>query len=82
MDPNIFTELYPGSRESNAANRRLDLRARESILGEYIKDRDLELKKIANYDLQEEERLRKLDWYNFNFHILALKRRNDEAQNE
>jgi hypothetical protein len=37
---------------------------------------------VANYNLEEEEKLRRISWYDFNFHILALKRRNDAAQQD
>jgi hypothetical protein len=76
---NCFKELYS---DVGADNKRPDLRARESILGEYIKNQDLQVKTMANGDLQEEERLRRMSWYNFNFHILWLKKRQDDTTDQ
>lgn len=45
-------------------------------------DRDLQLKVISEYNLDEEERLRRMDWYNFNFHLMALKRRTDAIEQD
>lgn len=42
----------------------------------------MQLKTISNGNLEEEERLRRLSWWDFNFHILYLKRRNDELEQE
>jgi hypothetical protein len=76
---NVFKEIYTGSLSNP---KRPDLRARESIIGEYIRDRDLQLKTISSYNLDEEDRLRWMSWFDFNFHILALKRRNDAIEQD
>ncbi len=73
----IFSEIYQGGGEYN---KRPDLRARESIVGEFIKEREIELKKVADYNLEQEEILRRMSWFDFNFHILALKKRRDEME--
>jgi hypothetical protein len=37
---------------------------------------------IADYDISKEETLRRMSWYDFNFHMLALKRRNDALESD
>lgn len=62
-------------------NTGVDLRAAESITGEYIKDMDIQMKQIADFDIQEEDQLRKMSWFDYNFHILALKKDQDDKRN-
>jgi hypothetical protein len=35
---------------------------------------------IANYDLDQEEKLRRMMWYDYNFHILSLKKRQEAME--
>lgn len=73
---NSFKDLYS---DSFPDNKRPDLRARESILGEYIRDQDMNLKTVADGVLTEEEKFRRMSWYDFNFHIDWMRKRR-EAQ--
>lgn len=74
-----FKDLYS---DSGADNKRPDLRARESILGEYIKEQDMNIKTVAGGNLLEEERFRRMSWYDYNFHIDWLRRRNQSSEDE
>lgn len=40
------------------------------------------MKMIADYDLDKEEKLRRMSYYNFNFHILALKKRQETIESQ
>ena len=72
---NCFKDLYTSS---GGSNKRPDLRSRESILAERIKEVDLQLKAVSEFNLHEEEKLRRISWFDYNFHILALKKRQEE----
>ena len=61
--------------------RVIDLRAAESITGEFIKNQEIKLKRLSDFNLDSEEALRRMSYYDFNFHIFALKQHSDE-QNE
>jgi hypothetical protein len=74
---NSFKDLYT---DSGADNKRPDLRARESILGEYIKEQDFNLKTVADGNLLEEERFRRMSWYDFNCHIDWLRKRRETQE--
>lgn len=41
----------------------------------------MNLKTVADGNLLEEERFRRMSWYDFNFHIDWLKKRNEAAEN-
>lgn len=74
-----FKDLYS---DSGTASKRPDLRARESILGEYIKEQDMNLKTVADGRLTEEERFRRMSWYDFNFHIDWMRKRQQGSDDE
>jgi hypothetical protein len=40
----------------------------------------LQLKKIADFNLDEEDRFRNMSYYNYLFHIFALKQAADEEE--
>lgn len=40
----------------------------------------MQFKQVADFDLEEEERLRKMSWFDYNFHILALKKHQDDQK--
>jgi len=42
----------------------------------------IQLKMISDYNIDQEEKIRKMSWYDFNFHILSLKRRNDSMEQD
>lgn len=75
----VFKELYSGG---GGASKRPDLRSRDAIHGEYIKEQELQLKKISDYNIDQEEKLRCMSWYDYNFHILALKKRQDAIESQ
>lgn len=37
---------------------------------------------VSNYDISVEEKMRWISWYDFNFHVLALKKRNDAMERD
>lgn len=43
---------------------------------------DIQIKQIADFDLEEEDRLRKMSWFDYNFHILALKKHQDDQKSQ
>lgn len=72
-----FKDLYSSSLTDD---KRPDLRARESILGEYIKEQDMNLKTVAEGNLLEEERFRRMSWFDYNFHIDWMRKQRENAQ--
>ena len=74
-----FKDLYS---DSGADSKRPDLRARESILGEYIREQDMNLKTVADGNILEEERFRRMSWYDFNFHIDWMRKRQQGNEEE
>lgn len=66
---NIFERLYQSTGRNNKS---VDLRDARSIIGEYINEQGQQLKRIANFDLDKEEKLRRIAIYDYLYHLQAL----------
>ena len=74
---NRFNRIY----ESNGrSNKRFESRAAESVLDEYLKNIDYQIKVVADFNRDEEERFRRASWYDFVDHIDSLRRRKEDLE--
>lgn len=47
-------------------------------MGNYLKDQDLQIKIVSNYNLKDEKETSRISWFDYNFHIFALKKKQEE----
>jgi hypothetical protein len=70
----IFAEIHSGEKSDDNGH---GLQHPDAILGQFIKDQELEIKLVADNNPTNEEVIRKWSRYEYLMHILSLKRKAD-----
>jgi hypothetical protein len=73
----VFAELYSGE---GANDSRPDFRHPDSVIGEHIKEQELTIKLIADNNPVFEKEIRAWSWFDYNMHILSIKRKTDSLK--